>query len=118
MDGSAPVAGDATATSGIAYFYEQAKLQAAGRGLLGFKALGTVDLQRGVRTTTTYRQDFPYIGYPVTTEVVDEDGHRLRHAANTWQLQVSMPIENSPKVPTENSPPLCISDNSLIAPCG
>ena len=87
VDGSAPVAGAAAATSAIQYAYEQAKLQAAGRGLLGFQALTTVDLQRGVRTTTSYRQDFPYIGYPVATEVVDAAGHVLRTAANTWQLQ-------------------------------
>ena len=87
VDGSAPVEGAAAATSAIQYAYEQAKLQAAGRGLLGFQALTTVDLQRGVRTTTSYRQDFPYIGYPVATEVVDAAGHVLRTATNTWQLQ-------------------------------
>ena len=66
--------------------YAQGKVQAAGRGLLGFKALTTVDLQTGVRTTTTYRQDFPYSGYPLETEVRTADGLLLRSATNTWQL--------------------------------
>ena len=35
--------------------------------MLGFKTLTTVDLQTGVRTRTRYRQDFPYIGLPLTT---------------------------------------------------
>ena len=86
VEGSAPVKDDPDATSAIRYVYEQAKLQAAGRGMLGFKSLTTLDEQSGVRTTTTYRQDFPYIGYPVQTEVVDEDGYVLREAVNTWQL--------------------------------
>ncbi|MDE2876975.1 MAG: FG-GAP-like repeat-containing protein, partial [Gemmatimonadota bacterium] len=84
---SAPTGTNANAMSGIGYVYEQGKLQAAGRGLLGFKALTTIDLQTGVATTTTYRQDFPYIGYPLKTEVRTRDGHRLRAAANTWQLK-------------------------------
>ena len=87
VDSSAPTGADADAMSSICYMYEQAKLQAAGRGLLGFKALTTIDLQTGVSTTTTYRQDFPYIGHPLGTEVKTQDGHLLRTAANTWQLQ-------------------------------
>ena len=86
VDSSAPTGADADAMSSICYMYEQAKLQAAGRGLLGFKALTTIDLQTGV-ATTTYRQDFPYIGYPLKTEVTTQDGRLLRTAANTWQLQ-------------------------------
>ena len=87
VQSSAPTATNANATSGIGYIYEQGKLQAAGRGLLGFKALTTLDLQTGVSTTTTYRQDFPYIGYPQTTEVRTKTGKLLRKAINTWQLQ-------------------------------
>ena len=87
VDSSAPTAGNAGARSGVAYVYERGKVQAAGRGLLGFRALTTVDLQSGVRTTTTYRQDFPYIGAPLRTEVKTEDGHLLRWAQNTWRLQ-------------------------------
>ena len=84
---SAPVAGNAGAMSGIGYVYERGKAQAAGRGLLGFRTLTTVDLQTGVRTTTTYRQDFPYIGLPLRTEVRTASGKLLRSAQNTWKLK-------------------------------
>ena len=84
---SAPVAGNAGAMSGIGYVYERGKAQAAGRGLLGFRTLTTVDLQTGVRTTTTYRQDFPYIGLPLRTEVRTASGKLLRTAQNTWKLK-------------------------------
>ena len=87
VDSSAPTARDASASSSVCYLYEQAKIQAAGRGLLGFKALTTMDLQTGVSTTTAYRQDFPYIGYPRSTEVRTQDGHLLRAATNTWRLK-------------------------------
>ena len=45
--------------------------------------------QTGVRTTTTYRQDFPYIGLPLETAVTTAgmDGKLLRSAVNTWRLQ-------------------------------
>ena len=86
VDSSAPTAANAAARSGIGYQYGQGKVQAAGRGLLGFKTLTTVDLQSGGRTTTTYRQDFPYIGYPLETEVRTADNLLLRSAANTWKL--------------------------------
>ena len=86
VDSSAPVAGNTGAKSSICYLYEQGKIQAAGRGLLGFKALTTMDLQTGVSTETTYRQDFPYIGMPVRTAVTTSSGKLLRSAQNTWAL--------------------------------
>ena len=43
--GSAPGAVDANATSAIEYFYAEAKVQAMGRGLLGFQQLKTKDMQ-------------------------------------------------------------------------
>ncbi|MFC6755154.1 hypothetical protein, partial [Halorubrum tibetense] len=65
------------AQSHISYYYAEAKAQAAGRGLLGFKRLRSVDEQSGVSTITEYRQDFPYIGFPVKTEVFTSEGHLL-----------------------------------------
>ena len=87
VQSSAPTAANTKATSGIGYVYERGKVQAAGRGLLGFRTLTTVDLQTGVRTATTYRQDFPYIGLPLRTEVRTASGKLLRAAQNTWKLK-------------------------------
>lgn len=65
---SMPTAGDSSNITQISYFYEEAKIQAAGRGFLGFKKLTTIDHSSSIRTSTTYRQDWPFIGMPVVTE--------------------------------------------------
>lgn len=87
VESSAPVPGDSGAKSGVAYHYEQAKIQAAGRGMLGFKSLTTVDLQTQIKTKTTYRQDWPYVGSPLRTERFAPDGSLLSKAENTWTLK-------------------------------
>ncbi|UTW45943.1 VCBS repeat-containing protein [bacterium SCSIO 12696] len=91
---SAPAADDANpgtvdnnATSSISYYYGEAKVQAMGRGFLGFQRLRTVDNQTGVMTTTTYRQDFPFIGSPLQTIVTTDDGHVLSMSENIWKLK-------------------------------
>ncbi|WP_444940880.1 PQQ-binding-like beta-propeller repeat protein [Microbulbifer sp. ZKSA004] len=81
-----PGAVDNAATSAVSYFYGRARMQASGRGYLGFEKIRTVDEQTGVATTTTYRQDFPYIGYPLSTEQRSREGMLLSEAENTWSL--------------------------------
>lgn len=63
----------ADAKSSIEYYYGEAKVQASGRGFLGFRHLASVDKQTNVRTTTTYRQDYPFIGSPLITVVEAPD---------------------------------------------
>ena len=75
------------ALSHINYRYREAKLQAGGRGILGFEALTSVDEQTGVETTTTYRQDWPFIGMPQETTTRTASGHLLNKATNTWRLR-------------------------------
>ncbi len=76
-----------SAQSSISYFYGEGKIAASGRGLLGFKEITSIDRQTKVETTTTYRQDFPFIGHPLKTEVITADGLLLSSATNIWQLQ-------------------------------
>ena len=40
----------------------------SGRGFLGFRQIAVTDLQTSIVQTTTYRQDFPYIGVVGTTK--------------------------------------------------
>ncbi|WP_175453026.1 PQQ-binding-like beta-propeller repeat protein [Microbulbifer yueqingensis] len=87
VDSSAPAAANPAAKSAVSYYYAQAKVQAGGRGMLGFEQLTTVDEQTGVETTTTYRQDFPFQGYPQSTEVRSAQGHLLSESRNTWRLK-------------------------------
>ena len=72
---TAPVAGNTTAESSVVYRYSGAKIQAGGRGFLGFSTVqaknqqATQDTGKFLVTTTEYRQDFPYIGRPDHTVV-------------------------------------------------
>ena len=87
VEGSAPLADDADAVSAIEYFYAEAKAQAMGRGLLGFEQLRTKDMQTGVETTTTYRQDFPFTGLPIRTRMQTSEGRLLSESTTDWRLQ-------------------------------
>ncbi|WP_444882714.1 RHS repeat-associated core domain-containing protein [Microbulbifer sp. PSTR4-B] len=80
-------AADPEATSAISYFYGRARLQAGGRGLLGFASLRTIDEQSGIKTTTHYRQDFPFLGYPRRTETHTAEDKLLSKSDSTWALQ-------------------------------
>ncbi|MCT2532888.1 FG-GAP-like repeat-containing protein [SAR92 clade bacterium H231] len=83
---SSPSQVDNTATSSISYHYGEAKIQAMGRGMLGFKTLTTIDNQTAVTTRTTYRQDFPFIGQPLNTKVYSGEGHLLGESTNETRL--------------------------------
>ena len=92
VEGTAPAAGaapgsvDADATSAVEHFYADAKVQAMGRGPLGFGQLKTRDLQTGVETTTRYRHDFPFTGMPTATEARTASGRLLSRSGTTWRL--------------------------------
>ena len=87
---SAPAAGtrpgniSRTATSTVSYEYAGARVQAGGRGWLGFKSITSVDGQTGLQTTSVYEQRFPYTGRPKSTEVRSSAGDLLSQAVNTW----------------------------------
>ncbi|MBB6523442.1 T6SS effector amidase Tae4 family protein [Pseudoteredinibacter isoporae] len=87
VQSSAPTEQDRNQLSAISYFYSEAKMQAGGRGFLGFRSLTTLDEQTRIETSTRYRQDWPFIGYPAETEVRLEDSHRISHSTNEWRLQ-------------------------------
>lgn len=76
VSGTAPTTANSSDDdlSVIRYEYSEAKIQAAGRGFLGFRTISSIDEQSGVVTTTRYRQDFPFIGAPLYTEVIAPSG--------------------------------------------
>ncbi|MYF10633.1 MAG: hypothetical protein F4229_06560, partial [Gammaproteobacteria bacterium] len=99
VEGTAPAAGTAPgnvaagAKSAVEHFYADAKVQAMGRGPLGFGQLKTKDMQTGVETTTRYRHDFPFTGMPVSTKAVlpvksgsETVLRTLSEFATTWKL--------------------------------
>ena len=75
-----------TATSSISYYYYQAKAQAAGRGLLGFQQLKTVDNIDNVETTTQYRQDWPFTGLPIGTVIASSAGRVIGGGNTEWEV--------------------------------
>ncbi len=82
--GSAPVYGDPSARSQVQYHYVGAKLQAGGRGFLGFAEVISYDPQTHIRTNSRYRQDFPFVGMLVdTTRVSNAAGSKFASISNT-----------------------------------
>ncbi|MGS2724817.1 Ig-like domain-containing protein [Porticoccus sp. GXU_MW_L64] len=71
------------------YYYSEAKLQAMGRGFLGFESQRVVDHDADISTTNWYRQDFPFVGRPERTEVRRySDNLLLNRTDNIWQLKI------------------------------
>lgn len=56
------------ASTSTRYYYTGAKMQAGGRGFLGFREVASYDANSGVLTRTSYHQQFPYLGVPKQTE--------------------------------------------------
>ena len=70
VSSSSPQAGNPNAMATVHYRYAGARVQAGGRGFLGFETIDTVDPnQTGgyVVATTSYAQNFPFVGMPVQT---------------------------------------------------
>ncbi|MYH15152.1 MAG: hypothetical protein F4149_08235, partial [Gammaproteobacteria bacterium] len=87
VSSSAPTGSSRTAKSAVGHYYAEAKLHGGGRGLLGFAQLMTRDEQSGVKVTTSYRQDFPFIGRPLRTVTRSSSGHVLGETSTTWKMR-------------------------------
>ncbi|TVZ40630.1 RHS repeat-associated protein [Alteromonadaceae bacterium 2753L.S.0a.02] len=79
----------------VSYFYNEAKVQAGGRGTLGFHQLSTVDNQTGVETLTIYRQDFPFVGSPVSTIVYSPSNDIISESHNVYGIKALAPNASS-----------------------
>ncbi|MEE4217033.1 MAG: RHS repeat-associated core domain-containing protein [Xanthomonadales bacterium] len=67
---SAPTFNSSSSMRETEYHYVGARLQAGGRGFLGFAEVIQWSPDSGIRSNTRYRQDFPYSGLPA--EVLQE----------------------------------------------
>ena len=95
-----PLAGQEASMSRIRYAYSGARIQAGGRGFLGFAQLITYDEQSGVLTATRYRQDFPLIGRPRGTM-------RWKVPQNPWAVadaEVNLPLWNKSACSNDQGP--------------
>jgi RHS repeat-associated protein len=68
------------------YYYEQARMEASGRGYLGFKKVTEVDRRNGLRKETDYRQDWPFTGRPLSTTLYNRHGAKLEETTMEWGL--------------------------------
>lgn len=68
---SSPQPGNPNAMARVHYRYAGAKMQAGGRGFLGFREIVSFDpnqhASQHVATTTVYAQNFPFTGMPAST---------------------------------------------------
>jgi RHS repeat-associated protein len=80
---TAPDFDNSTRQAVVTYQYGEAKMQAGGRGSLGFKWIESTDVQSGIKTKTTYRQDYPYIGMSEQTQQKLDD-NLLSLSTNTY----------------------------------
>ncbi|TQM12258.1 RHS repeat-associated protein [Pseudoxanthomonas sp. 3HH-4] len=70
VSSSAPIAGNPGAKASLYYRYAGGRVQAGGRGFLGFRETVTIDPNQSggyVATTTSYAQNFPFVGVPTQT---------------------------------------------------
>ena len=71
------------------YAYAGAKVDQRGRGFLGFRQVKATDLQTNIVQTTTYRQDFPYVGSAAAATAA-LGSVTLNQTANTYASTTSL----------------------------
>lgn len=104
---SAPQDGNPSAMVSLYYRYAGAKMQAGGRGYLGFREIVTFDPNQVggyVATATTYNQNFPFAGMPAWTKKRAFNGQTYAPAAC-----VTSPITSacySPSATGQGFPPM------------
>jgi len=71
------------------YSYVGGKSHLTGGGFLGFRQTVSTDAQTGIKSTTTYRQDYPYQGLPSSAEKRTSGGTLLNSVTNTWAFDTN-----------------------------
>ncbi|MBT8069577.1 MAG: VCBS repeat-containing protein, partial [Gammaproteobacteria bacterium] len=110
VTGSSPTFNNPSARNRAEYHYAGAKLQAGGRGLLGFAEIIIYDPQLQIRTNTRYRQDFPFTGLPIdVSRAVSSAGSKFDPVTVVSSRQ---PVA-VPAVTPDTQPPATISGTLL-----
>lgn len=92
------------------------------RGSLGFQWTSTTDTRTGIVSTTSYRQDFPYIGMPYKIQTVTPDGKLLAESDTAYDMHTlnggksvlpyaSIAVQKSYELPDDNGNQLFISSS-------
>ncbi len=83
------------ATISVDYYYAGARVQGGGRGFLGFEQLTSIDGTTGIATTTRYRQDYPFVGAPDSTEVRGPNGELIKQSFTDWHYRQFTGTDNT-----------------------
>ena len=73
------------------YTYAGAKSRHQGGGFLGFRQVTANDPQAHIRSTTTYRQDYPYHGQPLSSQKLTDNNVLLNQSTITYTDQLLNP---------------------------
>jgi hypothetical protein len=109
VDRSNGIGGTYSAT----YTYAGAKADQSGRGFLGFRQMAVTDLQTGIVHTTSYRQDFPFVGF-VASETKVLGTPTLNQATNTYQFSNASGAA-SVSTPSNTGAPYRVSVSQSVA---
>jgi hypothetical protein len=74
------------------YFYTGAKYHQLARSSLGFRKVESTDAQSLLKTATSFRQDYPFQGLPLTVTTTQSSGAPLNQLSNSW---TDNPLVNS-----------------------
>lgn len=69
------------------YFYEGLRADLQGRGSKGFEQVTDYDFSRNTHTVTKFRQDYPYIGVPISSEtrISNEAATLVTRQTTDWE---------------------------------
>ena len=70
--------------------YTGLRVHMQGRGLLGFAAQESIDSRTGIKTTTTFRQDFPYIGFESQKTAYQPNGTSVISQVNNTPAELAV----------------------------
>ena len=110
VSSSAPTFANRASVKRIQYHYVGAKLQAGGRGLLGFAEIIGYDPQKQIRTNIRYRQDFPFTGQTLDTTVAVDTGDMKFSSVTPVSSKLT---QTWPEVNAGLKPPATISGTLL-----
>ncbi|MBH5400955.1 VCBS repeat-containing protein [Bradyrhizobium sp. CNPSo 4010] len=111
-------------TVGASYTYSGGRIDLRRRAFLGFAQTGVKDLQTGIASTTTYRQDFPYTGMIASTAKsvtpgtppggAAAQGMQLTQLSNSYQFSNASGAA-SVSSPSVNSAPYKVSLSQSVS---
>jgi len=90
-------------TLSTSYHYEGGRIHHEGHGHLGFAKVTETDDATGIKTITTYRQDYPYIGEPSRIETRKATNELLAETDITYHEFTGNIISQQPLFPRATS---------------